>query len=488
MTMPDDFTSLLLIDGELRPAEGNRIFPVEDPTNRTIAGHAADATEIDVDAAIAAARRAFDDTNWSTDHTTRIAALRRWKQAMHDLAEEWRARIMAEVGSTLAMSYFIHLNGPIDMLDWALDLAENFEWTEDIGVASYTGVPSRRVLLKEAAGVVAAISPWNVPLQTNLTKCGAALAAGCTVVLKPAPDTPWAGAFLGEAAHRAGLPAGVLNVVTSGDKAAAGEQLVTDPRVDVISFTGSTAVGKRIMEAAAPTLKRVLLELGGKSANIILDDAVFPEALKTGLQVCFNAGQGCTIVTRMLVPRSRYDEAIEILKGMFEAVEYGDPQSRSQVMGPLISQAQFDRVLGYIELGKQEGARLVTGGKAALPETGGYYVEPTLFADVDNSMRIAREEIFGPVLVVIPYEDEADAIRIANDSPYGLSGAVQSADVDRAMAVARKIRTGTFAVNRGGFFGPDAPFGGYKQSGLGREMGREGFAEYLQTKCVGLEA
>jgi len=450
-------------------------------------GRAADATAADVEAAIAAARRAFDETDWAVNAPARAAALRRWQQAMQSLAEEWRDRIMAESGCTRLMSHLIHLDKPIEMMSWTIDLAERFEWERDIGIGATLGVPSRRIVMKEAAGVVGAITPWNVPLQVSLAKTISALAAGCTVVLKPAPDTPWAGAFMGEAAARADLPAGVFNVVTSGDKAAPGEQIVADPRVDLISFTGSTAVGKRIMEAAAPQLKRVFLELGGKSANIVLDDAPFPQALESGLGACFHAGQGCALTTRMLVPRARYDEAIATLKAMFEAMPYGDANSMEQVMGPVVSKTQFDRVLSYIEIGKEEGARLVTGGSAALRETGGYYIQPTLFADVDNSMRIAQEEIFGPVLVVIPFEDDEDAVRIANDSKYGLSGAVQSADPQRALSVARRIRTGTVAINKSAYFGPDAPFGGYKQSGLGREMGLEGFEEYLQTKTVSLE-
>ena len=485
--MPSFPDALLYIDGELRPAESGKTFPVESPVNGAIVAQAADAASADVDSAIAAARRAFDETAWSTDVALRCAALRRWQQALTDLAETYRPQIMAEVGCTKLLTHLIQLDMPVDMMGWTIDFAETFEWQRELPISHVFGVQSRRIVVKEASGVVAAITPWNVPVQVALAKCTAALAAGCTVVLKAAPDTPLAAAFLGEAAHRAGLPAGVFNVLTSGDKVSAGEQLVADPRVDVVSFTGSTGVGKRIMAAAAPTLKRVFLELGGKSANIVLDDAKFPDALESALGVCMNAGQGCALTTRLLVPRSRYDEAIAILKTMFEAIPYGDPDSMEQVMGPVISKAQFDRVLSYIAIGKAEGARLVTGGEPALAERGGYYIKPTLFADVDNAMRIAQEEIFGPVLAVIPYEDDDDAVRIANDSSYGLSGAVQSTDPDRAMAVARRIRTGTVAINKGVYFGSDAPFGGYKQSGIGREMGAEGFEEYLQTKTVALE-
>jgi len=484
--MTDREASRLYIDGVLRTAEGGKVYSVESPANASSAGTAADASHSDVDAAIAAARRAFDETDWSTNLALRTQFLRRWQKAMQDLADAWRERIMAESGCTRLMTHLLHLDKPLEMMSWPITVAEQYEWERELGLALPMGNATRRLVVKEAAGVVGAITPWNVPLQINIAKAASALAAGCTVVLKAAPDTPWAAALMGEAAARAELPPGVFNVITSQDKATLGEQMVTDPRIDVISFTGSTAVGKRIMEAAAPTLKRVFLELGGKSANIILDDADLPTALQTGAGVCFHAGQGCAITTRLLVPRSRYEEAIAMLKDMFEAVPFGDPTSMEQVMGPIVSRAQYDRVLDYVEIGKAEGARLMTGGEGLLAQTGGYYIQPTVFADVSNDMRIAQEEIFGPVLVVIPFEDDDDAVRIANESVYGLSGALQSADPERALRLARRLRVGTTSINGGAYFGPDAPFGGYKQSGVGREMGLEGFEEFLQTKTIGL--
>ena len=484
--MTDSKASRLYVDGVPRPAEGGKIYAVESPASGTAAGEAADASHADVDAAIAAARRAFDETDWSTDVELRTQMLRRWQTAMHDLADEWRERIMAESGCTRLMTHLLHLDKPLEMMAWPIALAEQYEWERELGLELPMGNATRRLVVKEAAGVVGAITPWNVPMQINVAKAASALAAGCTVVLKAAPNPPWAAALMGEAAARAELPAGVFNVITGQDKASLGEQIVADPRIDVISFTGSTMVGKRIMEAAAPTLKRVFLELGGKSANIVLDDADLPAALQTGAGICFHAGQGCAITTRLLVPRSRYDEAIDMLKGMFEAVPFGDPSSMEQVMGPVVSRAQYDRVLNYIEIGKAEGARLITGGEGLLSQTGGYYIQPTLFADVSNDMRIAQEEIFGPVLVVIPYEDDDDAVRIANESLYGLSGAIQSADPERALRLARRIRVGTMSINGTAYFGPDAPFGGYKQSGIGREMGLEGFEEFLQTKTIAL--
>jgi aldehyde dehydrogenase (NAD+) len=356
-----------------------------------------------------------------------------------------------------------------------------------LGVGEMFGFKSRRKLWKEAVGVVAAITPWNMPTQINLAKMFPALAAGCTVVLKAAPDTPMLAALLGELAVEAGLPAGVLNVITSSSNAEIGEALVKDARVDSISFTGSTVVGKRIMANASERVAKVFLELGGKSANIILDDADVAVAAARGAGSMYHAGQGCAAITRIVVPKSRYEEAVAGLKAALESVQYGDAEAPTQVMGPLISEKQRERVLNYIEIGKAEGARLVTGGGIpAHTDKSGFFVEPTLFADVTNDMRIAREEIFGPVLVLIPYEDEEDAIRIANDSPYGLSGAVNSASPERAMKVARRIRSGTFSINGGVYYGGDAPFGGYKQSGIGREMGAAGFEEYLEMKTVAM--
>jgi aldehyde dehydrogenase (NAD+) len=308
-------------------------------------------------------------------------------------------------------------------------------------------------------------------------------------VLKPAPDTPWSATFIGRlAAEQTDLPPGVLNVVPSGDPAAVGEVLSGDPRVDMISFTGSTATGRRIMARGAETLKKVFLELGGKSANVVLDDANFESVVPSGSMICMHGGQGCAITTRMLLPRSHYDDAVDLLRAAFENVPYGDPNDPGVIMGPLVNARQRDRVLGYIEKGKAEGARLLVGGGRPAHLEKGYYVEPTLFVDVDPDSTIAQEEIFGPVLAVIRYEDDDDAVRIANNSTYGLSGAVTSKSLDRAMGVARRIRTGTVSVNGGLWFGPDAPFGGYKQSGNGREHGVAGFEEYLETKTLGLPA
>lgn len=479
--------SLLYVDGQLRKAEGGRTYENIAPATGQLVGRAADGSRADMEEAIAAARRAFDESDWSTNLALRVDLLRKLQAKLREQVDAYRARISAETGATTGVVSGPALVLPIEMMGWTIDLAEHYEYQRDIGVTSLMGVPTRRLVFKEAAGVVGAITPWNMPVQINLAKITAALAAGCTVVLKPAPDTPWAATMIAEAAAAVGFPAGVLNVVTSADKVTVGEMLTADPRVDVISFTGSTRVGKAIMGGASATLKRVFLELGGKSANIVLDDAKFPEALYGALGVCYHAGQGCSLPTRLLLPSSRYDEAVQIIKAMFEQIPYGDPSSQEQILGPVISKSQFDRVTGYIELGQTEGATLLTGG-AAENANGGYYIKPTLFTNVTNDMRIAQEEIFGPVLVAIRHEGDEDAVRIANESSYGLAGYVQSADAQRALHVARQIRAGTININSANAFDADAPFGGYKQSGLGREMGVEGFEEYLQTKTVGVEA
>jgi aldehyde dehydrogenase (NAD+) len=375
---------------------------------------------------------------------------------------------------------------PLGLLDQLVDMIESYDWNEDRGIGTLYTMSSRRIVRSEAIGVVAAITPWNMPLQQNVMKCIVALAAGCTVVLKPSPETPLSGAVLGRIATAADLPRGVFNLITGKDAAALGERLCADPRVDMIAFTGSTRVGRRIMEACAPTLKRVALELGGKSAQVMLDDADFATEIPRGaLSVMLHSGQGCALPTRMLVPRSRYSEAEALIAKAFAGYPWGDPDDPRQVMGPLINARHRDRVMQFIEIGTQEGARVIAGGNA-VDRGGGCFVEPTAFADVSNSMRIAREEIFGPVLCLIPFDDDEDAIRIANDSEFGLSAQVSSGSGERAMRVANSLRVGSVTVNGGLIFGADIPFGGFKQSGIGRELGIEGFREFLEFKTIGV--
>jgi len=477
----------LYIDGKLRAASDGATFDIVDPATEEVIGVAPDATDADVDAAIESARRAFDETTWSTDHAFRVQCLRQLHTALVDNAAAMRALTTAEVGAPAALTLGPQYDVPVESLRWTTDLAERFEWTTSLEDAAPMGIPTRRTVRREAVGVVAAITPWNFPNQINLAKIGPALAAGNTVVLKPAPDTPWIAAELGRlVAEFTDMPPGVFNVVTSS-RNEVGAALTTDPRIDLVSFTGSTATGRAVMAAAAPTLKKVFLELGGKSAAIVLDDG---DATQLGagvgmaaFSVCMHAGQGCALTTRLLVPRARYDEAVAIAAATMSSVPFGDPTEPGTICGPLISERQRERVEGYLRSAIEQGGRFATGGGRGDFERG-YFVQPTVIADLDNTATAAREEIFGPVLVVIAHDGDDDAVRIANDSPYGLSGAVTSADLERAQAVAARVRTGTIAVNGGVWFSADAPFGGYKQSGIGREMGVAGFEEYLETKLV----
>ena len=473
----------LLVDGRLTGAAGGATYPILNPATGQEIGRAPDATAEDVDRAVTAARRAFDETGWSTDLDLRVRCLRQLHAALVEHGASMRALTTAEAGAPAFLTTGPQYDVPVEGLAWVTDLAERYEWEQDLGPAEPMGVPTRRTVRKEAAGVVAAITPWNFPNQINLAKVGPALAAGCTVVLKPAPDTPWVACELGRvAAEHTDLPPGVLNVVTPSSNAVAGV-LTTDPRVDLVSFTGSTATGRAVMAAAAPTLKRVFLELGGKSAAIVLDDADLAAAVgATAFSVCVHAGQGCALTTRLLVPRERYDEAVRVAAATMESIGAKDPTDPGTVCGPVISRAQRDRIEAYLRLAEEEGGRFATGGRVI--DRDGFWVEPTVVTGLDNRSRVAQEEVFGPVLVVLPHDGDDDAVRIANESPYGLSGSVESASAERARAVAARIRTGTISVNGGVWFSPDAPFGGYKQSGVGREMGVAGFEEYLETKLV----
>jgi aldehyde dehydrogenase (NAD+) len=475
----------MLIDGVLVPASDGAVFETVNPATEEVLGGAADATVEDAERALTAARRAFDETTWSTDLSLRVRCLRQLQGAMRAHAEELRALTIAETGSPLFMTRSAQLDDPVDSLGWVADLAESYEWTTDLGPAEPLGMPARRWLRREAAGVVAAITPWNVPHQINLAKVGPALAAGNTVILKPAPDTPWCATVLGRlVAQETDIPPGVLNIVSSSDPAF-GARFVTDPRVDQVSFTGSTATGRTVMAQAAGTLKRVFLELGGKSAFVVLDDAELRSACGVAaFTVCVHAGQGCAITTRLVVPRAQFDEAVDITAATLAGLPAGDPTDAGTICGPLINARQRDRVERYIAMARDEGGDIVVGGGRSPGRDRGFFVDPTLIVGIGNDSPVAREEIFGPVLVLIPHDGDDDALGIANDSPYGLSGSVWSGDRDRAMAVAGRLRTGTVGVNGGVWYSPDVPFGGYKQSGIGREMGVAGFEEYLETKVV----
>ncbi|MGV0645658.1 aldehyde dehydrogenase family protein [Mycolicibacterium sp. XJ2546] len=467
----------MLIDGQL--LETSRTFRSVNPATGEVLGHAPDATVADAHAAVAAARRAFDETAWATDAQLRIRCLEQLHQALVEHRDELADLTIAEVGATPALCAGAQLDQPIAIVRYYADLLKSYPMTEDLGNIESRGMQHHRWVEKEAAGVVAAIIAYNYPNQLALAKLGPALAAGCTVVLKAAPDTPLITLALGELiANHTDIPAGVVNVLSGADPDV-GAALTISADVDMVTFTGSTPTGRRIMSAASETLKRVFLELGGKSAAIVLDDADFnTAALFSAFSMVTHAGQGCALTSRLLVPRKHHDEIVELVKNNFGLVRYGNPADEGIYMGPLISEQQRDKVDGMVKRAVEAGATLVTGGQKVDP---GFFYTPTLLTDVDPDSEIAQEEVFGPVLAIIAYEDDDDAVRIANNSIYGLSGAVFGSQ-ERALRVARRIRTGTFSINGGNYFSPDSPFGGYKQSGIGREMGTAGLEEFLESK------
>lgn len=479
-----------LIGGKLVGASDGGTFVDVNPATAEVICEVPDATVDDIDAAIGAARTAFDTTDWSTDRAFRKHCLEQLDAVLQREREALRADLIAEVGCPLLMTYGPQLDGPlVDAISWPASRIDSFPWERDEGESVIFGRPSRLMVVKEPVGVVAAITPWNFPFEVEINKLSQALATGNTVILKPAPDTPAHALRLARLiAEETDIPPGVVNIVTPSSNDVA-EQLISDPRVDLVSFTGSTQVGQHIVQVAGRSFKRLFLELGGKSAHIVLDDADFATVVPSAAGVAAHAGQGCGMLTRLLLPRHRYDEGVELVKAGFGGIAVGDPTRNDVLCGPVINGRQRDRVNGYIEAGIAEGATVAFGGPEA-PDVGGlggYFVQPTLFVDATNDMRIAREEIFGPVLTVIPYEDDDDAVRIANDSSYGLSGGV-SGSPDRALAVARRIRTGTVGVNGAMFYASRVPFGGHKASGFGRQGGDEGFEQYLESKTIGLPA
>ncbi|WP_419849325.1 aldehyde dehydrogenase family protein [Candidatus Poriferisocius sp.] len=477
----------VLIDGELRAAEGGGVFETVNPATEEVLGVAANATDTDAVAAVTAARRAFDTTDWATDHDFRAKCLRQFHAALENHLEDMRELTVAEVGSPVMLTYGgPQLEAPVGSVKWVADMMDGYRWSEDLGVVESYGGHHRRWIEREAVGVVAAITAYNFPVQLNLAKLGPALAAGNTVVLKGAPDTPWSALALGYLiANETDIPPGVVNILTSAENSV-GEVLTTHPDVDMVTFTGSTATGRKIMAAASATVKKTFLELGGKSAYVVLDDAdVEAAAAMNSFMICTHAGQGCAINTRMLVPAAMADTAAEVVAATLANIPYGDPTDPSMMMGPLINSRQRDKVHKFVTDAINQGAKLVTGGKRPEHLPVGYYYEPTLLAGVGENDLVAQEEVFGPVLAIIGYEGGDDeAVRIANNSIYGLSGSVNSADPERARAVARQIRSGTISVNGGMYYAADAPFGGYKQSGIGREMGVAGFEEFLEIKTL----
>jgi aldehyde dehydrogenase (NAD+) len=468
----------LFIGGRWVAATGSDTLEVHNAGTGEVMGRIPAGTEKDVDAAVSAARAALEA--WSeTPVAQRAEYLEKISAGLKARAEELARTIAQEVGMPVKLASRIQVGLPTANFANFAKLVRDFKFEERVG---------NSLVLREPVGVVGAITPWNYPLHQITLKVAPALAAGCTVVLKPSEVAPFNAFILAEVVEAAGLPAGVFNLVT-GVGPLAGEALVRHAGVDMISFTGSTRAGKRISELAAQGVKRVALELGGKSASVILDDADLPAAVKSTVNGCYlNSGQTCTALTRMLVPESRYEEAAKIAAEVAKGFTVGDPLAESTKLGPLTSQAQLERVRSYIRKGREEGAELLAGGDEP-PEgvpPGGYYVKPTVFGRVRNDMSIAQEEIFGPVLAIIPYGEEEEAVRIANDTVYGLAGAVWSKDETRAQKVARRIRAGQVDVN-GGAFNMNAPFGGFKQSGHGREAGVYGLEEFLEYKSLQLK-
>jgi len=468
--------SAFYLDGRWVPADGRDTLAVIDPATEQQVASVPAGTAEDVDAAVAAARAAFK--GWaSLPAADRAALLSAAADALEARTEEVAALITSEMGTPLWFSTAVQVGNPVKVLRSYAQILQTYDWDQQI---------ANSLVVKEPIGVVGAITPWNYPLHQVVAKVAAALAAGCTVVLKPSEVAPLSAFALAEVLEQVGVPAGVFNLVT-GLGPVVGEALAAHPDVDMVSFTGSTAAGKRVQAVGAETVKRVALELGGKSALVVLDDADLAKAVKVGLANCFiNGGQTCTAWTRMLVPAERYEEVLELCRDGAGRYAVGEPTAEGTKVGPLANANQYQKVREYIDTAVADGARVVVGGSQR-PEglDRGYYVQPTVLADVQPGSRVEQEEIFGPVLAVLPYADEDEAVRIANGTPYGLAGGVFSGDQERAVALARRLRTGMVDVN-GGRFNPLAPFGGYKHSGNGRELGEYGLEEFLEVKSLQL--
>ena len=462
------------IDGRWQKPSGSETIDVHSASTEEVIGRIPKGTAADVDRAVAAARRAFDSGWGQTTTAERAEWIGKLAAALESRVQDIATTISQEVGMPIRMSTPVQAQLPVNVTRTYADLITGIDLEEQVG---------NSLIVREPFGVVGMITPWNYPLHQIMAKVAPALAAGCTMVLKPSEIAPLNSYLLADAAMEISLPAGVLNIV-HGDGPSVGEAIARHPDVDMVSFTGSVRAGQRVSALAAETIKKVTLELGGKSAFIVLDDAPLEKAIPTGVNnAMLNSGQTCSAWTRMVVPRARLDEVLELASATVAKLKLGDPLDAESKLGPLVSASQRQRVEGYIQKGLQEGARLVAGGKRPAEFTRGHYVEPTVFAGVQPRMTIAQEEIFGPVLAVLPYDSEEEAIAIANDTIYGLAGGVWSADKDRAMRVARRMRTGQVDVN-GGRFNPLAPFGGYKRSGIGREFGKYGLEEFFQIKSV----
>lgn len=481
----------MLIDGELTEAASGERFDNVSPATGLVLGETTSAGPEDMDRAVTAARRAFDHTDWSTNKALRKRCLEQLQSAIEAEQDELREELIAEVGCPVMTTQTAQLDWPLtESLRYPTRLIDEFAWERALEGGGLFGDRNVRTVVKEAVGVVAAITPSNFPIEVILNKLGPALATGNTVVLKPDPNTPWNATRLGRLiAEHTDIPAGVVNVVPTSSNEVAG-RLGADARVDMISFTGSTAVGRALMRHGADTMRRTFLELGGKSALIVLDDANPAALVSSAVGVCVHAGQACASTTRMLVHRSLYDDAVASVTAVFQNVPVGDPVAADTLVGPVITAAAKQKILAACAQARDSGAEITTGGDAYddLPEhlRGGHYVAPTVIVGVDNGAPIAQDEIFGPVLVILPFDDDDEAVRLANDSSFGLAGAVMSRSTERGISIARRLRTGAVGVNGGMYYGADAPFGGYKNSGLGRQCGIEGFEQYLEIKTIGV--
>jgi len=473
----------LFIGGEWTAPAGTGTIEVVNPTTEEVFGTVPEASEGDIDAAVAAARQAFDKGPWPRmSPAERAAIVSKVSEAIKAETEPLAQLISAEMGSPISWGMMAQVLAPSMIFDFYVGLASTYQFDE-----IRPGLLGEVLVASEPVGVVAAVTPWNVPLFLAAAKLAPSLVAGCTVVFKPAPETPIDAFRLAELFEAAGLPKGVLSIVPAGRET--GEYLVRHPGIDKVSFTGSTAAGKKIATACGENLKRFSLELGGKSAAVLLDDVDLDQALPMLLpNAMMNNGEACIAQTRILAPRDRYQQVVDALVEKVSAMKVGDPLDYATEVGPLVAERQRDRVEGYIKTGQEEGAKVAIGGGRPAGIDKGWFVEPTVFVDVDNNMRIAQEEIFGPVLAVIPYDGDEQAVEIANDSSYGLCGSVWTADNERGLEVARAVRTGTYMLNNPMPIDFATPFGGYKESGIGREFGREGLELFLERKSVTLPA
>jgi aldehyde dehydrogenase (NAD+) len=486
MTTSVSLEGRLFIDGEFQESSSGRRYDVINPANESVVASAADANAEDVTRAVDAAVKAIDTTDWTTNHEFRRKALQQFQDALRSESDAIKHVLVSEAGVPASV-HPSHVDAMIEDMSYFNGLIASWPWERDLPAYELLGMRSNRRIRYEPYGVVGAITPWNAPFMTNLWKVSHALATGNAVVLKSAPDTPLTGALMARiAADKTDIPAGIFNAISSADKAVAGEALTTDPRVGLFHFTGSPGVGQRIAQNAAVGIRHVVLELGGKSANVVLPDANLDMACALGVGMCMsNSGQGCALATRMVVHADIYDDVVARLQAMVGGLPWGDPTDPTNVVGPIIRLEQLERIEGLVDRAAAAGARIVAGGKRGDRGGKGFWFEPTVVADVDENAEIAQDEVFGPVLTVIRYEGNDDeAVRVANNTRYGLSAYVQSSDEDRAWRVANRLKAGTVNINNSFYLSPDSPFGGYGISGVGVEHGEDGFREYLQAKTI----